>query len=122
MDLIEPVDHHSPTDRMNESSALNLLSGGAAQGLVAQLQAQFQTEFQDQGGCTVAGSYGAVGVMKDRLLAGEACDAIILTEALIGQLTAAVCAGARHPEVARALIDLLSSAETAALRHAAGFE
>ena len=27
--------------------------------------------------------------MKDRLLAGEACDVIILTEALIGQLTAA---------------------------------
>ena len=68
---------------MNESRALHLLSGGAAQGLVVQLQAQFQT----QSGCTIAGNFGAVGIMKDRLLAGEACDVIILTEALIGQLT-----------------------------------
>ncbi len=68
---------------MNEPPALHLLSGGAALGLVAQLQAQFQS----QNGCTVAGGYGAVGIMNDRLLAGEACDVIILTEALIAQLT-----------------------------------
>ena len=72
---------------MNESTTVHLLSGGAAQGLVTQLQAQFQSKFKTQGGCTVAGNFGAVGVMKDSLLAGEACDAIILTEALIGQLT-----------------------------------
>ena len=70
---------------MSTLPVLDLLSGGAAQGLVTQLQGRFQT----QSGCTVAGSYGAVGIMKDRLLAGEACDVIILTEPLIGQLTAA---------------------------------
>ena len=77
---------------MNESTTVHLLSGGAAQGLVNQLQAQFQTRFraktQAQSGSTLAGNFGAVGVMKDRLLAGEACDVIILTEALIAQLTA----------------------------------
>ncbi len=82
MDLIEPMDPRSESDRINEPRLLHLLSGGAAQGLVAQLQAPFQS----QNGCTVAGTYGAVGIMNDRLLAGEACDVIILTEALIGQL------------------------------------
>ena len=77
---------------MHESTTIHLLSGGAAQGLVTQLQvrfqAQFQAKFKTQGGCTVAGNFGAVGIMKDRLLAGEACDVIILTDALIGQLIA----------------------------------
>ncbi len=72
---------------MNEFTNVHLLSGGAAQGLVARLQAQFQTKFKTQGGAVIAGNFGAVGVMKDRLLAGEACDVIILTEALIRQLT-----------------------------------
>jgi molybdate transport system substrate-binding protein len=73
---------------MNDSNTVRLLSGGAVQGLVNQLQAQFQAGFETQGGCTLAGNFGAVGIMKDRLLAGEACDVIILTEALIAQLTA----------------------------------
>lgn len=63
---------------------LHLLSGGAAQGLVTQLQGQFQA----QSGCTIQGGFGAVGLMKDRLLAGEPCDVIILTQALIEQLIA----------------------------------
>ncbi len=71
---------------MNEFTTVYLLSGGAAQGLVKQIQPQFQAKFETQGGAMVAGNFGAVGVMKDRLLAGEACDVIILTEALIGQL------------------------------------
>ena len=69
---------------MVDSQVLHLLSGGAAQGVVAQLQMQFQA----QNAYSVSGSFGAVGLMQDRLLAGEACDVIVLTEALIGQLTA----------------------------------
>ena len=65
-------------------TSLHLLSGGAAQGLVTQLQDRFQA----QHGCSIKASFGAVGVMKDSLLAGSPCDAIILTEALIAQLTA----------------------------------
>ena len=62
---------------------LNLLSGGAAQGLVGQLQARFQA----QSGCAINGTFGAVGMMKDKLLAGAPCDVLILTQALITQLT-----------------------------------
>lgn len=73
---------------------LQLLSGGAAQGLVTQLQAQFLS----QTGYTVAGTYGAVGLMKDRLLSGEPCDVLILTQALIEQLTESgdLVAGSAH--------------------------
>lgn len=65
-------------------ATLHLLSGGAAQGLVVQLQERFLA----QGGCTIAGTFGAVGFMKDRLLGGTPCDVLILTDALIAQLTA----------------------------------
>ncbi len=63
---------------------LDLLSGGAAKGLVSALQAGFLA----QTGFGISGSFNAVGMMKDQLLAGAACDVIILTEALIGQLAA----------------------------------
>ncbi len=63
---------------------VNVLSGGAAQGLVTQLAARFR----ELAGADIAGQFGAVGVMKDKLLAGEHCDVLILTEALIQQLTA----------------------------------
>jgi len=63
---------------------IRLLSGGAAQGLVTQLQARFLA----QSDCSVKGDFGAVGMINERLLAGEPCDVIILTEALIGQLSA----------------------------------
>jgi molybdate transport system substrate-binding protein len=63
---------------------LHLLSGGAAQGLVTQLEDRFEAE----SGCGIDASFGAVGMMKDSLLAGAPCDVLILTEALIDQLTA----------------------------------
>lgn len=62
---------------------LHILSGGAAQGLVSQLQASFEA----QNGCTLVGNYGAVGIMRERFLAGEPCDVLILTKAQIEQLT-----------------------------------
>ncbi|NMM05581.1 substrate-binding domain-containing protein [Polaromonas sp.] len=62
---------------------LHLLSGGAAQGLVTQLEDRFEAK----SGCGIDASFGAVGMMKDSLLAGAPCDVLILTEALIGQLT-----------------------------------
>jgi molybdate transport system substrate-binding protein len=66
---------------------LHILSGGAAKGLVGQLEAQFLAQAHS----TVSGingTYGAVGLMKDQLLAGAPCDVLILTQALIEQLTA----------------------------------
>ena len=65
-------------------SSLHILSGGAAQGLVAQLQGRFFSE----AGRAIEGTFGAVGLMRDKLLAGEPCDVIILTQALIDELMA----------------------------------
>ena len=62
---------------------INLLSGGAAQGLVTQLEHRFETEHR----CSIDASFGAVGMMQDSLLAGASCDVIILTQALIEQLS-----------------------------------
>jgi molybdate transport system substrate-binding protein len=61
---------------------LNVLSGGAAQGLVGQLA----SDFQKQTGLSIGGSFGAVGAMRDKLLAGEPCDLLILSQALIDGL------------------------------------
>ncbi|TFZ06526.1 ABC transporter substrate-binding protein [Ramlibacter henchirensis] len=60
---------------------VNLLSGGAAQGLVDGLQQALAER-----GIRVAGNFGAVGAMRDRLLAGDPCDLVILTQALIAEL------------------------------------
>ena len=63
---------------------LKILSGGAAKGVVTALQQDFAADT----GAVIAGTFGAVGAMKDKLLAGEACDVMILTAALIEALTA----------------------------------
>lgn len=62
--------------------ALHLISGGAAQGLVSQLRDRLAAEQA----VAVEGSFGAVGMMKDKLLAGAPCDVVILTDALIREL------------------------------------
>ena len=63
-------------------TSLHLLSGGAAQGLVRQLQASFEANSSLQ----LDATFGAVGAMKQRLLEGAACDVLILTQALIDGL------------------------------------
>lgn len=61
---------------------LAILSGGAAQGLVNAVAAQFKAET----GFDIAGSFGAVGAMRDKLLSGVPADVLILTAALIDEL------------------------------------
>ena len=61
---------------------LQILSGGAAQGLVHALSPQFKAET----GCEIEGTFGAVGAMKDKLLGGAPADMLILTSALIAEL------------------------------------
>ncbi len=74
---------------------LHLLSGGAAQGLVNAVRGDFHAS----SGLEVHGEFGAVGIMKDKLLAGAPCDVAILTQALIDQLTTSgrVVAGSARP-------------------------
>jgi molybdate transport system substrate-binding protein len=64
---------------MNES--VNILSAGAAKGLLHTLASQ--------AGIEIAGEFGAVGAMRERMNAGAACDVIILTDAMIDELAAA---------------------------------
>src|SRR5262249_39312028 len=64
---------------------LTILSGGAANGLVAALGAQFKAET----GADIDGTFGAVGAMRDKLMGGASADLMILTSALIAELTKA---------------------------------
>lgn len=63
-------------------SSLNILSGGAAQGLVGSLALAFKT----QTGLDIAGEFGAVGAMADKLRKGTPADIVILTAALVAKL------------------------------------
>jgi molybdate transport system substrate-binding protein len=63
-------------------SSLNILSGGAAQGLVKSLAA----DFRGQTGFEIAGEFGAVGVMADKLRKGTPTDIVILTAGLLAKL------------------------------------
>ena len=63
-------------------SRLNILSGGAAQGLVVSLTPAFKALT----GFDIAGEFGAVGVMADKLRQGTPADIIILTAALLAKL------------------------------------
>lgn len=59
---------------------LDILSAGAAQGIASRIALE--------AGVELAGTFGAVGGILERFLAGEACDAVILTHAQIAKLTA----------------------------------
>jgi molybdate transport system substrate-binding protein len=61
---------------------LHILSGGAAQGVVSGLE----QDFLRQTGARLQATFGAVGMMKEKLLGGAPCDVLILTQALIDEL------------------------------------
>jgi molybdate transport system substrate-binding protein len=61
---------------------LRILSGGAAHGLVEKIRPAFEAAT----GCTIDGTFSAVGAMRDKLLAGEPADVVILSRALIDEL------------------------------------
>ena len=63
---------------------LHVLSAGAAQGLVEALAPRFLAET----GVALRTTFGAVGAIREKLLAGDRCDALILTEAMIDELAA----------------------------------
>jgi molybdate transport system substrate-binding protein len=63
-------------------SALNILSGGAAQGLVASLA----PKFREMTGIDIAGEFGAVGAMAEKLRKSAPADIVILTAKIIADL------------------------------------
>jgi molybdate transport system substrate-binding protein len=65
-------------------NALTILSGGAAQGLVASLVPKFMALT----GFTIEGEFGAVGAMANKLRNGMAADIVVLTARTIADLAA----------------------------------
>ena len=65
-------------------NTLNVLSGGAAQGLVGSLKPAFKV----QTGFDIAGEFGAVGAMAEKLRTGTPTDLVILTAAIVARLAA----------------------------------
>jgi molybdate transport system substrate-binding protein len=65
-------------------SILNILSGGAAQGLVTNLA----PAFKGRTGFDIEGEFGAVGAMADKLRSGVPADLVILTATLVAKLAA----------------------------------
>jgi molybdate transport system substrate-binding protein len=63
--------------------AIRVLSAGAAKGLVADLEATFTAK----SGFGIDGFFNAVGAIKEKFLAGEGCDVLILTDPIIQDLT-----------------------------------
>lgn len=70
---------------MTEKSTVKLLllSGGAAFALIERIRSRFESD----NSCRIEGEFAAVGFTKDKLLAGAACDAIIVSRKLIDQLS-----------------------------------
>lgn len=65
-------------------ATVRLLCAGAAQGLVKALQERFLAAT----GADVQARFGAVGAMKELLLAGEACDVFVTTGTMLRALVA----------------------------------
>jgi molybdate transport system substrate-binding protein len=67
------------------NTTMHFLSAGAAQGLVKAKQEALKA----QTGASAQGRFGAVGAMKEAFDAGEPCDMIILTQAMIDAMLSA---------------------------------
>lgn len=63
-------------------TVLNILSGGAAQGLVASLAPKFKS----MTGFNIEGEFGAVGAMAEKLRKGAPADIVILTATIVAAL------------------------------------
>jgi len=83
-------------------TSLKILSGGAAQGLVASVAPKFKA----MTGLDIDGEFGAVGVMADKLRAGTQADIVVLTAAMIATL-------ARENRVGAASVADIGRVETA---------
>jgi len=65
-------------------TTLRLLAGGAVQPLVERVRPAFEAA----SGAAIDGTFSAVGAMRDKLLAGEPADLVILSRALVEELAA----------------------------------
>ncbi|HZA94853.1 MAG TPA: substrate-binding domain-containing protein, partial [Burkholderiaceae bacterium] len=68
--------------RAQQANELQVLSAGAAQGLVEAMAPRFLA----QTGVALCPTFGAVGAIREKLAAGTRCDTLILTKAVVDQL------------------------------------
>jgi molybdate transport system substrate-binding protein len=108
---------------LGRETVLRVLSAGAAEGLVASLAEDFHADL----GARIEGTFSAVGAIRERVLAGEPSDLVILTAPLIATLensghvlraTAAPIGHVRTGIAVRAGAPLPRVADGAALRKA----
>ena len=66
---------------------LRLLSAGAAQGVATALAPGFETET----GSELNATFAPVGVLEERLRAGEACDVVVSTPSMLGEFAHQGC-------------------------------
>jgi molybdate transport system substrate-binding protein len=100
-------------------SSLKILSGGAAQGLVASLKPKYRA----MTGLEIEGEFGAVGPMADRLRAGTPADIVVLTAAMIADLARenlVVGASATDIGLVETAIAIRAGDPQVAVRNAAG--
>lgn len=64
------------------TTTLHFLCAGASQGVVKALLPDFEQSHH----VTLKGRFGAVGAMKEALMAGEPCDVMVVTDAMIDTL------------------------------------
>jgi molybdate transport system substrate-binding protein len=64
------------------SAAVNVMSAGAARGLVEVIQQGYERD----AGVALAVTYGAVGTIRELLVSGAPCDVVVLTPAILGPL------------------------------------
>lgn len=66
----------------NGAPSLAVLSAGAAKGVVEAVRPAWRADAQGD----IAGTYGAVGAIRERFVAGDACDVLILTAKQLEEL------------------------------------
>jgi molybdate transport system substrate-binding protein len=82
-DPVSEPDGVAPPDRAGD--ALHVLCAGAAQGLLTRLEPTFVA----QTGARLVMRFSAVGALREALCAGEPCDVMIVTDAMVSALGAA---------------------------------
>jgi molybdate transport system substrate-binding protein len=76
-------EQHQESNRM--TTPIHLLCAGAAKGLVLALQAEFEATHDAK----IEARYGAVGALKEALVAGAPCDLMVVTASMVNELSAA---------------------------------
>jgi molybdate transport system substrate-binding protein len=77
--------NESQQESKRMTTSIHLLCAGAAKGLVLALQAEFEAAHDAK----IEARYGAVGALREALVAGAPCDLMVVTASMVNELSAA---------------------------------